>query len=438
MLCRSRIAHTTWAYWTLLWQRRKNTWLQHAQAARSFGSPGDFKPKFWAIPHAPMTTGALMVGMYWLGTGLTAAAAGYACAALGAVLKRPRARSSASSPSDIRAVSVLKPLHGAEPRLYENLRDFCLQVHPKYELIFGLRDPEDPAIAVVEQLRAEFPQVPIALVVDPGVHGTNPKVSNLMNMLPHAKHDWLVFADSDISVPADYLVHVTAPLIDSGVGTVTCLYHGIARDGIWAQVGRLFIDDWFAPSVRMAHVFGSTRFAFGSTIALRRDTLQAIGGLEVLRDTLADDFWLGELGRQRGLRTVLSDMVVGTDVSETRLSELWKHELRWLRTIRSIAPLGFAMSFVCFTSPVLLLGLVLAPGATTVGIALLGGGARVLLNISQRRSRLAASRWYEILLIPLRDGLSLLEWAVALTGWRVRWRGQVLHARDDDPRRLHE
>ncbi|WP_184417983.1 bacteriohopanetetrol glucosamine biosynthesis glycosyltransferase HpnI [Rhodanobacter sp. MP7CTX1] len=382
-----------------------------------------------------------MVGIYWLGTGLTAAAAGYACAALAAVLKRPRARSSSSNPSVTRplpSVSVLKPLHGAEPRLYENLRDFCVQAHPDYELVFGVRDPEDPAIAVVNRLCAEFPQLVIALVVDPRVHGTNPKVGNLMNMLPHAKHDWLVLADSDIGVPTDYLMRVTAPLNDPGVGIVTCLYRGIARDGLWAEVGRLFIDDWFAPSVRVAHAFGSTRFAFGSTIALRRDTLQAIGGLEVLRDTLADDFWLGELSRQRGLRTVLSDMVVGTDVSETRLSELWKHELRWLRTIRSIAPLGFAMTFVCFTSPVLLLGMALAPSALTAGMALLGGCARVLLNISQRQSRLAGSRWYEILLIPLRDGLSLLEWAVALTGWRVRWRGQVLHARDDDPRRLHE
>jgi ceramide glucosyltransferase len=387
-----------------------------------------------------MATGTLMVGIYWLGTGLTAAAAGYACAALCAVLKRPHARSSSSSTSETRdlPVSVLKPLHGAEPRLYENLRGFCLQVHPDYELVFGVRDPDDPAIAVVDRLRAEFPRLVIALVVDPRVHGTNPKVSNLINMLPHARHDWLVLADSDISVPADYLVQVTAPLMDPGVGIVTCLYRGIAQHGFWAKLGRLFIDDWFAPSVRMAHMFGSTRFAFGSTIALRRDTLQAIGGLEALRDVLADDFWLGELSRQRGLRTVLSDMVVGTDVSETRLSALWKHELRWLRTIRSIAPLGFAMTFVCFTSPVLLLGLALAPGVATAGLALLGGFARVLLNISQRRSSLAASSWYEVLLIPLRDGLSLLEWAVALTGWRVRWRGQVLHARDDDPRRLHE
>ena len=300
-------------------------------------------------------------------------------------------------------------------------------------MIFGVRDPDDAAVAVVQQLRTAFPQLAMTLVVDPRVHGSNLKVSNLINMLPHANGDWLVLADSDISVPADYLARVTAPLADPDVGIVTCLYHGVAQHGLWSRLGCLFIDDWFAPSVRLAHAFGSTRFAFGSTIALRRNTLQAIGGFEALRDTLADDFWLGELTRRRRLRTVLSDMVVGTDVSETRLSTLWTHELRWLRTIRAIAPLGFAMTFVCFTSPMLLLGLALAPSASTAGLAVLGGCARILLNISQRSSNHAALPWYELLLIPLRDGLSLLEWAVALTGWRVRWHGQVLHARGDGP-----
>jgi ceramide glucosyltransferase len=377
-----------------------------------------------------------MAVIYWLGTGLTAAAAGYACAALCAVLKSMRAPTSPSCISDIRQlppVSVLKPLHGAESKLYENLRSFCLQTHPDYQLIFGMREPEDPAIAVVQRLRTEFPLLAITVVVDPRMHGTNPKVSNLMNMLVHVRHDWLVLADSDIRVPTDYLARVTLPLADPGVGIVTCLYRGIAQDGLWSKLGRLFIDDWFAPSVRLTHAFGSTRFAFGSTIALRRETLQSIGGFEALRDTLADDFRLGELTRQAHKRTVLSDLVVGTQVSETRLSALWTHELRWLRTIRAISPLGFAMSFVCFTSPMLLLGLALAPSASTAGIALLGACARVLLNIAQRRSSPADSPWYEILLIPLRDGLSLLEWAVALTGWRVRWRGQVLHARDNGP-----
>jgi ceramide glucosyltransferase len=366
--------------------------------------------------------------IHGLGMGLAFAAAGYACVALWAVLKgaHPTAIKHAKS---LPSVTVLKPLHGAEPRLYENLRTFCLQTHLHYQLVFGVREPDDPAIAVVQRLRQEFPQRSIALVVDQRVYGVNFKVSNLMNMLLHAQHEWLVLADADISVPTDYLTRVTVPLADPGVGIVTCLYHGIPGPSFWSRLGRLFIDDWFAPSVRLSHAFGSTRFAFGSTIALRRDALQTIGGFEALRDTLADDFWLGELTRRAGLRTVLSEVVVGTDVGESKLKELWTHELRWLRTIRSIAPAGFAMTFVCFTSPLLLFGLCLAPGAATAGFALLGSGARVLLHFLQRRSSDQAFAWHEVLLIPLRDTLLLMEWAAALAGWQVRWRGQVMHAR---------
>jgi ceramide glucosyltransferase len=369
---------------------------------------------------------------FWLGTGLVIATLGYALAVLYAVFKP------VSEPEIVefmRPVSVLKPLHGAEPRLYENLRGFCQQTHPDYQLIFGVRESEDLAIAVVHRLRHEFPQLPIELVIDSHVQGTNLKVSNLLNMLPLARHDLWVLADSDISVPADYLSKVTAPLADPQVGIVTCLYYGVARGGLWSRLGCLFIDDWFAPSVRLAHAFGSRRFAFGSTIALRRDAMQRVGGLQVLRDTLADDFWLGELTRQAGLRTVLSGLMVGTDVNETRLAQLWTHELRWLRTIRAIAPGGFFMTFVCFTWPVSLLGLALAPTPLNLWLAGVAGSARVAQFFLGRDSGTPARPWYALLLTPVRDLLLLLEWAVALTGWRVKWRGQVLQASKDGPLR---
>ena len=372
--------------------------------------------------------------VFWLGSALVCAAVGYAVVALVALFKSLRTTTpvphAGAQPC---AISVLKPLRGAESHLYENLRGFCLQSAANVQLIFGVRETQDPAIAVVHQLRVEFPQLDIELVVDPTVYGANLKVSNLLNMLPRARHEWLVLADSDISVPADYLTRVTAPLADPGVGIVTCLYFAVPRAGFWSRLGGLFIDDWFAPSVRLAHAFGSRRFAFGSTIALRRETLQAIGGFEVLSDTLADDFWLGELTRQAGLRTVLSELMVGTDVSETSLAQLWGHELRWLRTIRAVAPGGFALSFVCFTWPVSLLGLALAPTLLNLCLTLVACAARVVQYFLVRRGRPGSSAWFEVLFTPVRDLLLLLEWAVALTGWRVKWRGQVLHARKDGP-----
>ena len=358
----------------------------------------------------------------WLGSGLLLAAAGYALASLWAVRKPLPAQATAGRP----AVSVLKPLHGAEPRLYENLFTVASQLREGDQLLCGVREAHDPAIAVVQALQAALPGRDIQLVLEPRVHGSNLKVSNLLNLQAQARHDWLVLADSDISVPPGYLDAVVAPLADPGVGVVTCLYHGVAQASFWSRLGCLFIDDWFAPSVRLSHALGSRRFAFGSTIALRADSLAAIGGLATLADTLADDFWLGELTRRAGLRTVLSPVWVGTEVSETRFATLVSHELRWLRTIRAIAPAGFFASVVCFTWPLALLGLALAPTAPNLALAVLALGARVL---RWRRGAGAQSAW----LMPVRDVLLLLEWAVALTGWRVKWRGQVMHARKDGP-----
>ena len=329
------------------------------------------------------------------------------------------------------AVSVLKPLCGAEPRLYENLRSFCQQSHPRFQLLFGTRSADDPALEVVRRLQTEFPQLDIAVVSDPRIHGRNLKVSNLLNLLPQAKHDWLVIADSDISVDPLYLARVTAPLRRADVGLVTCLYRGHALGSAWARLGKQFIDDWFAPAVLVTRLFGSNNFGFGATLALRRDTLDAIGGLEVLATDLADDHALGALTRARGLRTVLSANEVATDVTEHALSELAAHELRWLRTIRMIQPVGYSFTFVTFTVPVALAGWLLtgaASGATLLlGLAL---GARLILHYQSIEPRYSLrdlpNFCADLALFGLRDTLSLGFWAAAFFGQRVSWRGQQL------------
>ncbi|AEI81105.1 glycosyltransferase RfaG [Cupriavidus necator N-1] len=350
------------------------------------------------------------------GAALTCVSAGYALAAAWLSRRAPAAGGGAATTP----VSVLKPLCGAEPRLYENLATLCRQRHPSFQLVFGVRAADDPAIAVVERLRRDFPACDIALVVDPQVHGTNLKVSNLINLFAQARHDVLVIADSDIAVPPEYLARVTAPLADAGVGVVTCLYRGKPTGGLWSRIGAQFIDDWFAPSVRIAHAGGSQRFAFGATIALRRNALEAIGGLAALSGRLADDYWLGELTRQQGLRTVLSEVVVTTDVTEDHFTDLWRHELRWLRTIRSLNPPGFAFTFITFTWPMLALGVLLAPLPLVLAVAAAGALARSVLAGS-----VAAA-----LRAPLRDALLLAGWAFALAGKRVQWREQVLSVRD--------
>ncbi|MCG5262721.1 Fe-S oxidoreductase [Cupriavidus gilardii] len=364
---------------------------------------------------------------------LTVLASGYAVAAWWAS-RRPLPAPSVDSDDGLAPVTVLKPLCGDEPRLYRNLASFCRQRHPCFQLVFGVWAPDDAALAVVQRLQRAFPDCDIAVAI--GAHQrapafsdvatVNPKVANLRAMLPLARHDRLVIADSDIAVRADYLRRVTAPLADPRVGIVTCLYRGRPLRGrssggpswhdTWARLGAQFIDDWFAAAVRVAHAGGGQRFGFGATIALRREVLLRIGGFEAVADRLADDYWLGELTRRQGLRTVLSDVEVSTDIAETTPRSLWLHELRWLRTLRVLDPAGFALIFLTFTWPMLALGLLLASSRAIALLAVVGALARSL----RCRDAGAALR------APLRDTLLLLEWTVAMAGRQVRWRGTRL------------
>ncbi|MBN3846532.1 glycosyltransferase [Paraburkholderia sp. Ac-20342] len=335
-------------------------------------------------------------------------------------------------------VSVLKPLCGAEPRLYENLRTFCEQRHGHFQLVLGVSSPHDPAIAVVRRLQAAYPRHDIELAIDTRVHGSNLKVSNLINMAERARHDVIVIADSDIAVDADYLDSVAAPLADPGVGVVTCLYVARGVGGFWPRVGALFINEWFAPSVRVAHALGSRRFGFGATLALRRATLERIGGFDALKNCLADDYWLAEHVRALGLQTVLSHVVVATDVIEPTFAALWQRETRWLRTIRSVNPPGFMSLLITFPTPWLLTSAWLSAtfaahacvhtpfasqyavvASATASVVCLG--ARLLLHL--RAARRERTFWRDLPLVPLRDTLLALQWLVSAFGSHVVWRG---------------
>jgi ceramide glucosyltransferase len=331
-------------------------------------------------------------------------------------------------PSSRLPITVLKPLCGLEPRLEENLSTLCLQTYPLYQLLFGVRDPHDPAIAVVERLKARYPEQDIALVVDPRVYGSNFKVSNLINMERAARYPWLVIADSDIAVRSDYLAKVAAPLADPAVGVVTCLYHGRALDSFWSRLGVLFIDTWFAPSVRVASAFGGSSFGFGATIALRADTLRACGGFQAVSNRLADDFWLGQLTRDRGLKTVISEVCVTTDVTESDFRSLWSRERRWMQTIRAVNPLGYAFTFVTFTFPLLVVGLCLAPTPWNWTCAALGMAARSGLHLRKAGPGLPAPGY--AYLAPLRDCLLLPTWLSAFLGSTTRWRQQTVRIDD--------
>ena len=210
-------------------------------------------------------------------------------------------------------VTLLKPLCGEEPGLLARLSPFCTQAYDApIQIVFGAQDRADRAITVVAALKAKFPNVNIDLKVDGRPHGSNRKVSNLANMSTLAQHDVLVLSDSDIEVGPDYLDDVVAALQAPGVGAVTCLYHGVpGTSGLWPRIGALSTNTQFLPNAVVAMTFGLARPCFGSTIALRRETLNRIGGFPALADCLADDYALGEAVRAGGQEVAVAPGSVG-------------------------------------------------------------------------------------------------------------------------------
>lgn len=365
------------------------------------------------------------------GMAVTAASTAYAIlAAAVTVRRRMRSRESVEQPGrgirpestnpSVPGVTVLKPLCGTEPELYECLRSFCDQVYPRLQVVFGVHHPQDPAVPVVRRLQREFPGLDLDLAIDSTEHGSSLKVSNLINMMRLARHDLLCLSDSDVSVPRDYVQRVVAPLADARIGLVTCSYRGIARGGLWSQLLAAFVNGWFMPTVFVGAALGAQAFVSGVTIALRRDALEAIGGFEAIRDQLADDYRLGELTRLAGLRTFLSEVVVDTYLHETSARQLVRHELRWLRTIRAVRPGGYAGLFFTFGWPVALIGCLLADAARPALVMLAASAAaRLLLHFEVRRTGTAVSQLW---VLPISDSLAFALWCWGFVSRRVHWR----------------
>jgi ceramide glucosyltransferase len=323
-------------------------------------------------------------------------------------------------------ITILKPLCGAEPGLYQALRSFCEQDYPEYQIVFGMRDQADPARLVAERLQAEFPALPINIVINPQLHGSNSKVSNLINMLPHALHDVLAMADSDAFVKPDYLTAVTAPLLDRKIGLVTCIYRGMPTRWIWSRLGAMYVNEWYVPTVLVAWLFGHENYVSGQTVCLRRETLHAIGGLRTLSNQLADDYRLGELVRGLGLRILLSPYVVTGEHHEPSFHAVLRHELRWMRTLHVLRPRSFRCLFLTFSFPLAMLGIGLA-SAESVSFAAwllfaIAAVSRLTLHFVHRRGDERpplADFW----LLPLRDLLLCWVWCQSFFESQVTWRG---------------
>jgi ceramide glucosyltransferase len=278
---------------------------------------------------------------------------------------------------------------------------------------------------VVERLREEAATRDIELVIDPTIHGANRKVASLINMAPRIRHDVVIISDSDIRAEPDYLARVTAALQQDDVGAVTCLYHGVAAGGLWSQLGALAINAHFLPSVVVGVASGLAQPCFGSTIALRRSTLAAIGGFAAFADRLDDDYAIGAAVRRQGHAVAIPPFTVAHLCSEPSFKELWRHELRWARTIRSIDPLGHAGSAVTHALPFALIAMLLAPWsgllapAAAVALAAVLCRAVLVRRIAQAFGLPPQPNW----LLPVRDLVSFAVFVASFLGRRVSWKG---------------
>jgi ceramide glucosyltransferase len=343
-----------------------------------------------------------------------------------AFLRDCRTGNAARSTRKLPAVSILKPLKGSDPETYENLRSHCAQEYSEYEIIFGVSDSADPALASVERLQREFSDLPIQVVVCPKILGTNVKVSNLAQMLAAARHGLLIVNDSDIRVERDYLQHVIAPLTHESVGMVTCLYRGVAASTLGSRLESLGIGTDFCAGVLAARQLeGGLRFGLGSTLAFRRRDLEKIGGFQALTDFLADDYELGKRIADLGLQVRLADAVVETHLPAYSLREFFAHQLRWARAIRDSRAGGYFGLLFTFGLMWSALAVIAARGAAWawglagVTVFLRLAVAIVLGKVVLRDPQLGRNLW----LLPLRDLFAVGVWMASFAGHTVTWRG---------------
>ena len=368
--------------------------------------------------------------------GLALAVVGSLYALAAALLSRRFLARPACPASRFPGVTILKPLLGAEPGLYDNLASFCRQAYPgPVQVVFGVKDARDPAAAVARRLIADHPGADLELVTDGRTHGANGKISNLINMAGSIRHDVLALADSDIQVGPDYLGHLVGALEQPGVGMVTCLYRGIPAPGLWSRLAALGVNHHFLPSVMVGLGVGRAKPCFGATMALRRETLAEIGGFQAFANHLADDHAMGEAVRRTGARVAIPSVMVDHICRAHSAGELLGHELRWARTVRLLDPAGFLGSAITHPLPFALVALALLPngpwGQGALGLALLSRLAlqtQVNRAISGAGSASTPGAW---LLGPLRDLLSFAVFVASHFTNAISWRGQRFRVRRD-------
>ncbi|MBI5595974.1 MAG: glycosyltransferase [Elusimicrobia bacterium] len=358
---------------------------------------------------APLLLPVLCSGFYWV----------LVTVCLAWFLRRRAAPAWAKPPR----VSLIKPLCGVERGLEENLATALAQDYPDYEVVFSLQDEADPARAVAERLRARRPDL-VKVVVDPACAGPNGRLCNILTATKRADGEVLVYSDSDMHLDPGYLRAITAPLSDAQVGVACTLYRAWRPRGFFETLELLSLNAEFVPSMVFATVTGASAACPGASQALRRETLERIGGLEPMADTLVEDFELGTAVLRAGLRIAFVPHVARTGIDLRSWRDWWRHQLYWDQNTRAASPAGFFFTWLVRGVPFAVL------------YALLGGfwGAGIVtVTLAARLATGAANAWLledadgmrALWALPLRDLAGLATWFAALSGRTVHWKGRV-------------
>jgi len=320
-------------------------------------------------------------------------------------------------------VSILKPVKGVDDHAFENFASFCLQEYPKFEILFGVADRDDPVVPLIRQLQEKYPEHRIRLIVAPAV-GMNPKASTLQKLAEEARGEVLLISDSDIRVHGDYLIRVVTPMADPEIGVVTCPYCGDEPKNFAAKLEALLLNTTFVPSAVTAAAFFGDRIGLGATIAVRKADLERIGGFASFADYLADDYQLATRIAALGMKISLSDCVVSSVLGPQKFADTWRRELRWARGIRVSCPWKYPGLLLTYPTPFAIL-LAATCGSWPIAAIALGGtlalrwavGLQFLVQFGQ------IEQWKALPCLPIRDLLSTAVWFAGAIGRDIRWRG---------------
>lgn len=347
-----------------------------------------------------------------------AVAAGYQITALLACLAHLRKHDPA--PTSFPGVSILKPVYGADEAFDEAIYSHALLLYPEFEILFGVRDPNDTALPHIRNLMARFPALPVR-IIHCTTEAANLKTGVLETLARQARYPIHVINDSDIHVEPDYLDRLTGHLEDPRVGLVTCLY-GASASTFAGRFEALGISTDFAPGALVAPFAGVNEFGLGSTLAYRAADWQRAGGFAAIRDHLADDYQMGKRVSGLGLQVILARMPVATHLGGPSWAQVWAHQVRWARTIRLSRGLYYGLP-VTYATLWALIALFAGWWHVAAGLLLLRMQVALLAGISILKDPLVERYWW---LVPVRDLASVAVWAAGALGKDVVWRGRRL------------